>query len=82
MSEMTGKCVTCRFADIVGNDQAICRVNPPMTAGVMTPNGAGGITLWPTVKLATDWCGKHEEQLVKTAKKMPPIAVVNPGKVN
>ena len=60
-------CVTCVYCDPVQGDQGVCRYNPPrcaLTPGAQ-PNTMQIVPLWPPVRMSTERCHFHEEQLVK-----------------
>jgi len=60
-------CVTCKFCDVQDTQQGICRLAPPTTALIMNAGAPGAMAVRVVVSLASDWCSKYEQQLVKPA---------------
>lgn len=55
-------CGNCQFADL---QRHLCRYGPPVVSATLE-------TVWPSVRLATDWCGRfrYRDEIVAEAARL------------
>jgi len=71
---MSETCLTCKHCDAIDSAQGMCRLNPPTTALMTTPQGPSAMAVRVIVSISSDRCSHYEQQLVKVA----PISLVTP----
>jgi len=73
-------CLTCKWCDPADANNGVCRYDTPKSAAVMSAQGPGSMTMWPTVRLLHDRCSRYEVELVKPARFVPKLMPLEPAK--